>query len=266
MKAIIRGILSTSRPATSLVFALSGGILLYSTGADTEEILPILLLCTLLCFITFTINDLIDAEQDKINHPRRFLVVNPRARRASTAYYLVLVALYCILSTEIVDGMYRWAYMALLVFFINYSITKANIPLIKNIYISLLCVAFCFSTLAYFGHEADLYIVASSLVFMFAREILMDMPDVNGDQDSIAKRLGPRNSMLFITTLSGVAATILAFGLWSSQPILIPLGYIFPSLLCIRMRHPPPLRSVDAFTRLTTGLPYLYCASLVISS
>ncbi len=215
---------------------------------------------------TFTINDLIDIEQDRVNHPKRYLVVNPLARRVSAIYYLLLVIIYCILTAETLPVALSWASLTGLVIFISYSIIKMNIPIIKNLYIATAVPTLCYANFISIGIKSSTYIYISAFVFIFSREVLMDVPDIGGDRDSIAQRLGWRSSLKFVLALDVLAATILLPHLWPFHPMLGLAGFAFPILLLVCLR---PFSADQAFSRcarISSFLPLLYCVYLTKAS
>ena len=264
--SILWGVLSTSRPATSLLHALLGSLFLFLNCADPRAAFTLFPILLLLCMATFSINDLLDAEQDRINHPKRFLVTNPSAKRLSTAYYLLLILAFCFVSADMAPIAHSWIYISALVIFTNYSIIKSNIPLFKNIYIAMAHVAFCFAVFHAYQINAWASFYAGVFLVLTAREILMDIPDMKGDHDSIARRLGPRPSFSLAIGLNVLAAAIIMPHLWPSRLLLAPIGFVFPIMLFIRMRYTTSACAVGTYTRVVSGLPLLYSAYLVTAS
>jgi 4-hydroxybenzoate polyprenyltransferase len=260
------GIFSTSRPATSLLFASTGSAFLYLGHRDIRDIFGVFLIVLILSFATFTVNDLVDAEQDRVNHPKRFLVISPGARAAAVMYYLLLIACYCVVASDFFAGEGAWVFLLFLLIFINYSIIKITAPLIKNIYIAAANIGLSWSVITRFDIEANFWVGLSALLFMISREILMDIPDIDGDHDSVAKRLGPRKTWAVVTALSFVAAFALAPSLFPLRIPMLALALALPTFFLVRSYCVSDLSKVDSLTEIVSGLPYIHCCYLIISS
>ncbi len=263
----LRGVASTSRPLTSLLFASTGSAFLYLAHQQVYDVFRVFLITLLLSFATFTANDLIDAEQDRINHPKRFLVISPSARAASAAYYLALMGSYCVVSVDFFGRDDAWVFLVFLLIFINYSIIKISAPLFKNAYISAANIGLLwYVTTTTTGIHVNLYVAISALIFTFSREILMDIPDIDGDRDSIAKRFGPRRAWVLVTALSFVAALALGPSLLPLRTPIFALAFALPAYFLARNRLALEPMKVDSSARVLSGLPYIYCGYLIISS
>jgi 4-hydroxybenzoate polyprenyltransferase len=260
------GVFSTSRPATSLLFASTGSAFLYLAHKNIRDILGIFLIVLLLSFMTFTVNDLIDAERDRVNHPKRFLVISPSARAVAVVYYLLLIACYCVVAVDFFAGENSWVFLLLLLIFINYSIVKISAPLIKNVYIAAANIGLSWSIIAKLDIEANFWVGLGALLFMTSREILMDIPDIDGDRDSIAKRLGLRKTWLLVTASSFVAALALAPSLLPHRIPMFALAFALPIFFLVRSYRVSHLSKVDPLTETVSGLPYIHCCYLIISS
>jgi len=264
--SMIIGALSTSRPGTSLLFAMSGSALTYLAKGDVSTTFGIFILSLLLCFSTFTVNDLVDAEQDKVNHPNRFLANNPKGMAISVIYYLALIVAYCIVSVDILALECPWQAILILLLFVSYSIVKLRIPIAKNVYISTVNVLFAWYVLQILHINANVFLAASAMLFMTAREILMDIPDISGDDDSLAKRLGELKSMKVATAISLLAALMLTPVLLPSKPLEFALFFVVPIFLMARTGSWCISNKFNGVTRSISWIPYFQLGLATIQS
>jgi len=260
LTSMIIGVLSTSRPGTSLLFAATGSALAHMAKGDASKTLSIFLLSLLLCFSTFTINDLVDAEQDRVNHPYRFLATNPNGMAISVIYYLLLVVVYCIISVDVLALESPWMSVFILLLFISYSIVKLRFPVAKNVYISAVNVLFAWYVLKILNINVSAFFAASAMLFMTAREILMDIPDISGDDDSLAKRLGELSSMKAVAAMYLLASTMLAPVLLPSRPFELALFFMVPAFFVVRTRSWGGSKFYIAATRSISWVPYIQLA------
>ena len=249
-----------------MLFVGTGGLVLFYQYPDAHLVMGVVLMSVLLSFSTFTVNDLVDAEQDRINHPARFLVSNRKARFISVLYYFVLIISYCLLSSVLFNKNSTWVFVSFLLLFVSYSFLKLGAPTLKNAYIALINVGYITYIAQLIDIEFNGAIVFSGLLFVFSRELLTDIPDIDGDDDSIAKRLGPRQALATVNATSFLGALALVPVLLPSKPATFAFAFLIPIFLTARLYlFSNPLR-LDLVTRIASTVPYLYCIYVSISS
>lgn len=188
-------VLKTTRPLRSVLLALavSAGFLI--VGVEWQEAIFRALPMLLVSLAGFCINDIFDQEQDRINHPERTLAQYPALSRSVTAAYVVLLiaSVLAISAQKSPTDKFIWA-----VFFIllsNYNFFKRNVPGLKNAYVAIAAAL----PLSILDMARDETLSAWLLYFpfllsVFARELACDIPDIRGDEGTLASRLGTGRS------------------------------------------------------------------------
>ncbi len=142
----------------------------------------------------FILNDIHDVEKDKINHAERIIPSGKITLKIATLYYLLLLitSLYLI-KLYIPQGHIYW-YLLLLFFYINYNYVVNDFPSYKNIYVSITsAILICLLSHVLLTPKIGL-LAMSVFLFILGREILMDTLDMNGDGETLARRLGIETS------------------------------------------------------------------------
>ena len=208
--ANIRRAFSTARPTRALLLfaAVLLGFLYVQTPLHPAafQAAPMLLIAA----AGFCINDIFDQEQDRINHPERALSEYPALSQLVTTTYIVLfigsVLLIAIQPLSLVKFLWSLLFIALS----NYSFIKRNFPGLKNLYIALSSTI----PLAIIDFSAD-GLFSSPWLFVplalavFARELACDVPDINGDDATIAVRLGEGASSRLVFACYAVSLLLL---------------------------------------------------------
>lgn len=203
---------STTRPLSSLLLFLIVASAFVLAGRDWGSALFCASPMLTICLAGFCINDIFDQEMDRINHPDRTLANYPALSNSVLGLYVVLflITLGLILVQETATVRFTWAVSFILLS--NYSVFKRNFPLLKNAYIA---VAVCVvgSILDEASEPALPIVVRYGPLFAanFAREMLLDIPDMRGDKDTLVLKLQPRRSLYLAMTLYFVALLLTVY-------------------------------------------------------
>ena len=133
--------------------------------------------------IAYIMNDYLDIESDKINHPNRPLATNNLSHEH--IFYIMLILLIILLVLIMNINSYAFQFLLLIIFplTIIYNIYLKNMPLIGNVVTSLLLGSiFIFSEIV-FNHSNHMLVLPFILcaAFNFLREMIKDMHDYEGD-------------------------------------------------------------------------------------
>lgn len=181
-----------SRLDTSLIVFLSLAVPLYLRLHDYRMALGRSLPLMVIAMCGFILNDIHDAERDEENHPNRPL---PRKQltdtHAAIIYFVLLAAALAALRAFVDAPMAAW-YLLLLVALINYNYIVTFFPFLKNIYaagtgtIPLVILALTLGR-----DQVSVTTLVALFCFLLGRELLMDVEDLRGDGNTLAKILGP---------------------------------------------------------------------------
>lgn len=238
--ADIQKAFSTARPTRALL--LFGGVFLGFLYVNTPPVqaayhaIPMLLISA----AGFCINDIFDQEQDRINHPNRALSEYPALSRLVTSTYVVLFigSVLMIAIQELALHKFLWA-----LFFIalsNYSFVKRNFPSLKNVYIAFSStIPLAIIDFASDGEFNSPLLYGPLALAVFARELACDIPDINGDDATIAVRLGERASARLVFVCYAVSLTILTILSSGERDLIVSsiawallVLYIFSKIKC----------------------------------
>ncbi len=132
------------------------------------------------------INDIYDLEVDRINKPSRVLPGGKMSIRAAIAEYFLLVFIALMASLSLGNKIfYIVIVINLLLFF--YAFIFKQLPLIKNFLVAAISgYLFYFCSITVVDRMAVLNLAISAFLFHFAREIIKDIADLEGDQKNNA--------------------------------------------------------------------------------
>lgn len=201
---------TTARPTRALLLfvAVFLGFLYVQTPLlqAAFQAVPMLLIAA----AGFCINDIFDQEQDRINHPERALSEYPALSHLVTTTYVFLfvgsILMIAIQPLPLVKFLWSLLFIALS----NYSFIKRNFPSLKNVYIAVSSTV----PLAIVDYSSD-RLISSPWLFgplalaVFARELACDVPDIDGDDTTIAVRLGERTSSRLVFVFYTVSLSLL---------------------------------------------------------
>lgn len=142
-----------------------------------------MLIVMIVMAIAYIMNDYIDIESDKINHPNRPLATNNLSHKH--IFYIMLILLIILLVLIMNINSYAFQFLLLIIFplTIIYNIYLKNMPLIGNVVTSLLLGSiFIFSEIV-FNNSNHMLVLPFILctTFNFLREMIKDMHDYEGD-------------------------------------------------------------------------------------
>ena len=142
-----------------------------------------MLIVMIVMAIAYIMNDYIDIESDKINHPNRPLATNNLSHKH--IFYIMLILLIVLLVLIMNINSYAFQFLLLIIFplTIIYNIYLKNMPLIGNVVTSLLLGSiFIFSEIV-FNNSNHMLVLPFILcaAFNFLREMIKDMHDYVGD-------------------------------------------------------------------------------------
>ena len=174
-------------------------------------------LCMLLIIFSMSfansMNDILDLNSDKINHPKRVLNQNLISiKKAKSISYFSLF--FCIFLSFFLSNLYLKIFFYIILFFLtSYNFFLKRIALIGNIVIGLLLSSVFIFTELVLANQLKILIIPSFLTFglSFIRESIKDLHDYPGDKLSGMKTLpiifGVKFSCFFISIvifLSGI--------------------------------------------------------------
>lgn len=128
------------------------------------------------------INDILDFEIDKINRPERPLPSSLISLRFALVYYILLnlVSLYLLLCTSI-EAFIIGLLSMVIIFFYSFSFKKRG--LIGNFVVGFMTgLAFIFGGVIGGNVKVLIFPAVFALMINFAREILKDIEDIEGDK------------------------------------------------------------------------------------
>lgn len=160
---------------------------------------------------TFILNDIHDVEKDRVNHPRRPLVLNQLSIVLASSLYLIFLIFSILLITNIVSADVVFIYFVFLIAMINYDFIVKYHPKLKNVYVafsSILPVVILWSICR---DMKPYWEVASSLcIYIFCREFLMDFLDREGDGDTLVKCISEK----FVCSIAFIGQFFACFALY----------------------------------------------------
>ena len=129
-------------------------------------------------------NDFLDIESDKINHPNRVLVNNKMATNDAIILFFLIVIILLYFSIYISFKGLLFLYLLILPLLFSYNLYLKKIPVIGNLIVSLLLGSvFLFTELSILN-SINILLIPFFLVsvFSFVREMIKDMQDYAGDK------------------------------------------------------------------------------------
>ena len=227
----------------------------------------ILILATIsLAAAGYTLNDIYDLKADKINKPHKVIIGKYISEKQGYAYYYILnvigllAGLYVAYKVDKVSYIATFIITALLLKVYNSDFKK--MPLIGNIIVSLL-VSLSILIVGFFDvipaitnenvveqyHAFRVLIDYSvfAFMFMFLREIVKDIEDVNGDKKLNMKTLPillgrkrAKNTVFILSFVPLILVTLYSFNNFSDVPfilaymlivVMLPLLYFMTKIL-----------------------------------
>ncbi|OPY39258.1 MAG: Digeranylgeranylglyceryl phosphate synthase [Methanoregula sp. PtaU1.Bin051] len=271
----VAGFISITRPANAVVSGIAALIgYLIATGTLIPQAVVLVPIVALITAAGNVINDIFDAEIDKVNRPRRPIPSGQVSRSTALGYAVILFLAGIILS------LYTPLLCIAIVIFnsfllILYAAKLKSTPLIGNLVVSYLSASiFLFggALAGPAGVPANLPLAAITFFAMLARELLKDAEDVEGDTVGGARTIpmitGIRNTgrAALVCAIIAAAASIIPVFRWGS-PYLVGIAIVDMVIISAAARAlpcttPACVRESHATSLLKAG----FFASLVVFS
>jgi len=260
------------RVVNCLLAMVGVGVGAYMTWLRTFYYGPLVaaLAAFLVCAGGNVINDLVDVETDRINHPQRTLVRNSLSRR-----YAVTLAVGCnilaILLAFAVNQAVAGVALVVIILLLVYNYRLKRIPLAGNIVIALLTgMTFITGGLAVdhvmaFTLPGPIIPAVFAFFFHLVREIIKDVQDIEGDRQAGVKTLpqvvGVQKSLLvalvafFVLVLLTYVPIIAAwFGMYYKIITVYMIDLPLLALLILIWGNPTPKMLRVGSLSLKTGM------------
>jgi 4-hydroxybenzoate polyprenyltransferase len=177
-------------------------------------------------------NDFLDIESDKINHPNRVLANNKMKTNDAMILFFLIVIILLYFSIYISFKGLLFLYLLILPLLFSYNLYLKKIPVIGNLIVSLLLGSvFLFTELSILN-SINILLIPFFLVsvFSFVREMIKDMQDYTGDKragmNTLPIIVGKKNMnyIIFHSMLILIMVLLFPFIFW---------GYNFKYLLLL---------------------------------
>ncbi len=162
-------------------------------------------------------NDLRDLESDRINHPHRPLVVGAVTRLGAWGIVIVFGLIGLVLAWMVSPTAF-WVAMFVVVLLAGYSLYLKSVPVWGNLSVAVMTgLTFPFGGIALGTVRGTEYPALFGLLFHFAREVVKDLEDREGDAlmglNTIAVRFGVEFPRLLVCLVLGllIIVTIIPF-------------------------------------------------------
>jgi 4-hydroxybenzoate polyprenyltransferase len=233
---LIHSVLRLSRVSTS---ALAFAMVFLPYYIRTRDLWSSLVLATPIFTIAmcmFILNDINDIERDRINHPRRPLPAGSISIETAAIIYLLLFGLSLALVRVLIESGVHFIYLVGFLLAINYNTIVNNVPKLKNPYVAFTATIPVFIVNSALGTPAiSKSIAATVFLFVFGREMLMDVHDAPGDGQTLAKSLNSERAAVMAFVMQATAMILLGLHLTSAMRV-ISLGLISLLFVFILLR------------------------------
>ncbi len=180
-------ILKIVRPVNFLITFVAvyiAGIIAVNGIVINEEIFLASLSAAIIAAGGNIINDVFDVNVDKISHPKRPLPSGEMSIYQAVFLYLVFSSIGILLAEKINALTFVVAILAVIALFF-YSCCIKKIPLVGNFLVGVMTgLAFIYGGLAVYKIYYTLFPALFALLANFAREILKDIEDIEGDKSA----------------------------------------------------------------------------------
>ena len=159
------------------------------------------------------INDVVDIETDRVNHPRRPLVTGQISIRAARIAVVVSFSLAFVLSVIFISLLSAAVVVLAELFLVAYEFRTKKLGLSGNIMISILVgLIFIFGGIAVDSLDRMLILFFMATMANLSREIIKDIEDINGDTDRITfpKKHGIKFAA-YVAAISVIVAIIASY-------------------------------------------------------
>lgn len=180
--ASFHAVLSSARPATSMVAGILAAATLYFEGSisfisSLLRIFPIVLV-TMTGFIS---NDIGDRKKDALARRERPIATG-RLSVKTAKRAVVILALWALILEGYYETYFTFLIIALtLVGVLVYTVAAQRIPLVKNLFTAMLCCAPLAYASAISNHPIPISEYLFLCMFIIGRELILDLMDLQGD-------------------------------------------------------------------------------------
>jgi geranylgeranylglycerol-phosphate geranylgeranyltransferase len=231
----LSALFALGRPFTSLLGAVAIFAAVFVAAGTGITVLWLTAVLAFLVGFTFTsasnaLNDYLDRDTDKINHPERPIPSGKISHKTALAYSAILFAVSLVLGAFVAwqAGLLSFVVvLAALVLELTYDLTvKKRVKAFGNLFIGLLAVlAFIYGGVIVGNIGPVLFMAAAAFLSITAREVVKDVEDLKGDrnQKSLPKIIGVKNAnaIAILLLLVAVALSVVAY-----YPLeLLGIGY-----------------------------------------
>lgn len=195
MYRIIKSVTRLTRLDTSIITALVIFFPIAHAYRDSAYAFCYALPILIISMCGFVLNDLNDIESDRVNHPDRPLPSQSLSTLfAVILYYFLLLSSLLYVKVFLSNGI-AFLYLLFILGFVNYSYVIDFTPYLKNIYVAIISIIPFTILIAILPEKNPIYILAVTFfLFIFGREMLMDIEDVKGDKKSLITLLPPKKA------------------------------------------------------------------------
>ena len=217
---LIRNLFEITRPVNALITFIVvavGAVISVKETYSTGLIILAGISAGLTAAAGNIINDIIDRDSDKINHPERSLPSGNLTVNQAIVEYLLLVIIANLLAYFINQLAFSIVLLTTFLLFL-YSNKLKQIPLLGNITVAYLTgMAFIFGGIAVGHPRAALIPAAFAFLINLVRELVKDIQDYEGDKNSnittwpVKFGIKSTKHLIIVFTLILIAATIIPF-------------------------------------------------------
>lgn len=198
----IKNAVKTTRPSRSLLLFIVVIVGYVVVGFDWRDALVGALPMLSISLAGFCINDIFDQELDRINHPDRTLAKYPALTSSATTIYVCLFVTSVLLISIQDSHTERFIWAIFFILLSNYNFFKRSFPIAKNAYVAIAaCLPVSVLDLAHDERILSTLLYGPIFVAVFARELACDIPDIEGDTGTLAKKLSRKYSFQFVVFL-----------------------------------------------------------------
>lgn len=246
----INGIMGLIATWISALIGVGTGVL--------NHIVPVLFASLAVFLVTSggnIINDLVDVESDRVNHPKRPLVIGSISKSQAKTAALILFALAAVLS-PIFISLTAFAVVILAeVLLVAYETTLKKRGFVGNVSISILVgLIFIFGGIAVNSTYKMLILFAMAALANLSREVIKDMEDMEGDVDRVTlpRKYGMRvaSTIAIASVLTAVAMSVIPYytGIFALPYIIaVSVSDILFITSAVRIRKPHLSQNLSKF-------------------
>lgn len=231
MIMIMTAYIKILRPVNSLLASIGVALGFWLTGVAASLTDLLLLIITTICALGYgnVINDIKDAEGDRINHPDRPIPKGEISQRAAV-FYACALAIISLICSYTVSSTHCIAACIPLVLLTLYTLYLKATPLVGNILISML-VAYTLVFGSIHSPDIGIILIPAFLAFLlnFSREVVKDIQDKEGDLQAGIRTTAILPEQILKPLLIGICALYL---LVMFVPVLLGHFHLWYLLIC----------------------------------